>query len=77
MVSKIFGKKSTTSQVSNDMEKQRRYEALVRAWHRDLYRYAYWLTKDQHVAEDLVQETCLRAWRSLDSFRMITPPKHG
>lgn len=77
MVLNFFGKKTSTSQVSNNMEKQRRYEALVRAWHRDLYRYAYWLTKDQHVAEDLVQETCLRAWRSLDSFKMIMQRKHG
>ncbi|KXF81337.1 sigma-70 family RNA polymerase sigma factor [Enterovibrio coralii] len=69
MVLNFFGKKTSASQVSKDMEKQRRYEALVRAWHRDLYRYAYWLTKDQHVAEDLVQETCLRAWRSLDSLQ--------
>ncbi|MCC4797832.1 RNA polymerase subunit sigma [Enterovibrio norvegicus] len=69
MVLKKIRNKTEDTQVSIDMEKQRRYEALVRAWHRDLYRYAYWLTKDQHVAEDLVQETCLRAWRSLDSLQ--------
>jgi len=51
------------------MDKQKRYEALVRAYHRDLYRYAYWLCKDGHIAEDLVQETCLRAWRALDSLQ--------
>ncbi|ODQ01125.1 MULTISPECIES: sigma-70 family RNA polymerase sigma factor [unclassified Salinivibrio] len=50
------------------MNRQARYEALVRAWHRDLYRYAFWLAKDPHIAEDLVQETCLRAWRALDSL---------
>lgn len=60
--------KPATYQVSNDAERQKRYEALVRAWHKDLYRYAYWLTKDQHITEDLVQETFLRAWRSLDSL---------
>ncbi|WP_087021412.1 sigma-70 family RNA polymerase sigma factor [Thaumasiovibrio subtropicus] len=65
----FFGKKSSSTPVNDDMNKQRRYEALVRAWHRDLYRYAYWLCKDQHIAEDLVQETCLRAWRSLDSLQ--------
>ncbi|MPS32910.1 MULTISPECIES: sigma-70 family RNA polymerase sigma factor [unclassified Salinivibrio] len=54
---------------SSGMTRQARYEALVRAWHRDLYRYAYWLAKDSHIAEDLVQETCLRAWRSLDSLQ--------
>ncbi|MDG3088738.1 sigma-70 family RNA polymerase sigma factor [Vibrio hannami] len=65
----LFGKKSKTSPVNSDMDKQRKYEALVRAYHRDLYRYAYWLCKDKMVAEDLVQETCLRAWKSLDSLQ--------
>jgi RNA polymerase sigma-70 factor (ECF subfamily) len=50
-------------------EKRQRYEALVRALHADLYRYAYWLIKDPSIAEDIVQETFLRAWRSLDSLQ--------
>nr|WP_235938847.1 sigma-70 family RNA polymerase sigma factor [Thalassotalea algicola] len=49
--------------------KQVRYEALVKALHTDLFRYAYWLTHDKQVAEDLVQETFLRAWRALDSLK--------
>ncbi|WP_044830921.1 MULTISPECIES: sigma-70 family RNA polymerase sigma factor [Thalassomonas] len=49
--------------------KQIRYEALVKALHTDLYRYAYWLCHDKQVAEDLVQETFLRAWRALDSLK--------
>ncbi|KYN25049.1 RNA polymerase subunit sigma [Vibrio cidicii] len=64
----FFGKKKSNVPVNPDMDKQRKYEALVRAYHRDLYRYAYWLCKDQTIAEDLVQETCLRAWKSLDSL---------
>lgn len=34
----------------------------------DLFRYACWLTGDCSRAEDLVQETYLRAWRFLDSY---------
>lgn len=49
--------------------KQVRYEALVKALHGDLYRYAYWLCREKQVAEDLVQETFLRAWRALDSLK--------
>jgi RNA polymerase sigma-70 factor (ECF subfamily) len=46
-----------------------RFEALVGALMPDLYRYARWLCHDPALAEDLVQETMLRAWRSLDSLR--------
>ncbi|ELP5730027.1 TPA: sigma-70 family RNA polymerase sigma factor [Vibrio vulnificus] len=66
---KLFGKKTSGTPVNTEMDRQKKYEALVRAYHRDLYRYAYWLCKDQSVAEDLVQETCLRAWKSLDSLQ--------
>lgn len=49
--------------------KQIRYEALVRAFHADLFRYAFWLCHQRPVAEDLVQETFLRAWKNLDSLQ--------
>ncbi|GLX77549.1 RNA polymerase sigma factor [Thalassotalea insulae] len=70
MLNKIIRNKKSTAQVSSDMAtKQTRYEALVKALHSDLYRYAYWLCHDKQVAEDLVQETFLRAWRALDSLK--------
>ncbi|MGR3043078.1 sigma-70 family RNA polymerase sigma factor [Vibrio vulnificus] len=65
----LFRKKTSDAPVNTEMDRQRKYETLVRAYHRDLYRYAYWLCKDQSIAEDLVQETCLRAWKSLDSLQ--------
>jgi RNA polymerase sigma-70 factor, ECF subfamily len=30
----------------------------------DLVRFAYWLARDRTVAEDVVQETLIRAWRA-------------
>lgn len=49
--------------------RQRQFDALARAHSGDLYRYAYWLCGDPALAQDLTQETFLRAWRSLDSLR--------
>ncbi|WP_028863723.1 sigma-70 family RNA polymerase sigma factor [Psychromonas aquimarina] len=61
--------KSSESSVFKDMNrKQKRYEALVNVYSPDLYRYAYWICHDPDIAQDLVQETCLRAWKSLDSL---------
>jgi len=65
----MLGNKKSDSQVLIDTkEKQARYEKLVHVYHSELYRFAYWLCRDPNIAEDLVQETFLRAWRSLDSL---------
>lgn len=61
--------KKAVSTVFLDMNrKQKRYETLVHIYSPDLYRYAYWICHDPDIAQDLVQETCLRAWKSLDSL---------
>lgn len=49
--------------------KSSQFEAIVNAYSKDLYRYGLWLTKDVQVAEDLVQETFLRAWKAIDSLK--------
>ena len=44
-----------------------RFERLVAPWRDDLYRYAFWLSRDPDLADDVVQEAMLRAFRSLES----------
>lgn len=55
--------------------KQRQFDALVRGYSGDLFRYAYWLCGEEALAQDLVQESFLRAWRSLDSLRETSAAK--
>ncbi|MDK1023654.1 MAG: sigma-70 family RNA polymerase sigma factor [Gammaproteobacteria bacterium] len=58
------------TQVPDDMlDKQARYQNLVEAYSPWLYRYAYWISGEKSAAEDLVQETFLRAWRFLDALK--------
>ena len=45
------------------------FDALARDHWRELYRYAYRLCGNAHTAEDLVQETLARAWRSLHKLK--------
>lgn len=34
-----------------------------------MFRYAAWLSRDAAIAQDVVQEALLRAWKSLDALR--------
>ncbi|MEO0368262.1 MAG: sigma-70 family RNA polymerase sigma factor [Pseudomonadota bacterium] len=57
-------------QVNYDMmDKKRKYALLIEAHSGELYKYALWICKDRNMAEDVMQETFLRAWKSLDSLR--------
>jgi RNA polymerase sigma-70 factor (ECF subfamily) len=44
------------------------FEQLCASLRPDLYRFAFWLSRDRQVAEDVVQETLLRAWKSRESL---------
>jgi RNA polymerase sigma-70 factor (ECF subfamily) len=52
-----------------DKARSARFDVLVGTCTQDLFRYAFWLCRDRQVAEDLMQETLLRAWRSLDRLK--------
>ena len=52
-----------------------RFERLVAPWRDDLYRYAVWLCRDPALADDVVQEAMLRAFKSLGSLKDETVVK--
>jgi len=52
-----------------------RFDQIVTVFHQDMYRYAAWLSRDKAIAEDVVQEALLRAWKSLDALRDDTSAK--
>ncbi|MDH3439570.1 MAG: sigma-70 family RNA polymerase sigma factor [Gammaproteobacteria bacterium] len=56
---------------SNDAhsKRRRRFDRVVSVFHQDMYRYATWLCRDPSIAEEVVQEAMLRAWKSLDALR--------
>lgn len=53
------------------LPREARFQSLVEAFSDKLYHYAYWRCGCPKLAEDLVQETWMRAWRALDSLREI------
>ena len=50
-------------------KRRQRFDSLVSVFYQDMYRFAAWLSRDKAIAEDVVQEALLRAWKSLDSLR--------
>jgi RNA polymerase sigma-70 factor (ECF subfamily) len=47
---------------------RQRFDALCAPLKADLFRFLYWLCRDRSLAEDVMQETLLRAWKSMDSL---------
>jgi len=61
---------------SAESARRRRFDRIVAVFHADMYRYAAWLCRDKAIAEDVVQEALLRAWKSLDALRDDAAAKH-
>jgi RNA polymerase sigma-70 factor, ECF subfamily len=57
---------------SAQLGERRAFAVLVEHYWDRLYRWLFHLTHDPHTAEDLVQETFLRAFRALNSFQAGT-----
>ena len=60
------------SPVLQGSSKQQRYESLVAQLYQDVYRFAYWICKNQTLAEDLVQDTFVKALRARGQYQADT-----
>jgi RNA polymerase sigma-70 factor (ECF subfamily) len=49
--------------------KRARFQAICQSLRPDLLRFAFWLSRDRALAEDVVQETMLRAWKAQDTLQ--------
>jgi len=45
------------------------FARLLETLRPDLVRFAFWLARDRAVAEDVVQETLIRAWKSREEIK--------
>ena len=51
------------------MESSQDFEQAYESYADKIYRFLYWQTRDQALAEDLTGEAFSRAWRGRESFR--------
>jgi len=59
----------------SEIERRRDFDVLTRELRPELFRYAFWLSRDRPLAEDVVQEALLRAWRAWGELRDTTAAK--
>tara|TARA_Y100000588_G_scaffold153442_1_gene167547 strand:- start:5661 stop:6236 length:576 start_codon:yes stop_codon:yes gene_type:complete len=59
-------------------EKQKKeylYKEIYEKYHKDMYRYALNLSKSKSEAEDIVQESLLRAWSGIENLNDLSSSK--
>ena len=56
------------NRADGETDRRRRFGALCESLRPDLLRFAFWLGRDRGLADDVVQEAMLRAWKAFDSL---------
>lgn len=62
------GRSTEMAQSEPDQAGRQRFEALCVPYQADLFRFVFWLCRNRALTEDVIQETLLRAWRSIDTL---------
>ena len=57
------------SSAAIDAQRRARFDQLCGSFRPDLVRFCIWLARDKTLAQDVVQETMLRAWKHLDALQ--------
>jgi len=65
----VYGESGRDMSQTGPGETPESLERLLETFRPDLVRFAFWLSRDRAVAEDIVQETMLRAWRARSELR--------
>ena len=59
---------TSVGDVAAQADARRQFDEVCTPFRADVFRFLFWLCHDRALAEDVMQETLLRAWRSFDSL---------
>jgi RNA polymerase sigma-70 factor (ECF subfamily) len=68
VMSETFDRSIEVNERVSQADARRRFADMCAPFRADLYRFVFWLCRDRALTEDVLQETLLRAWKSIDTL---------